>query len=73
MLAWDQLRQLKAKLEAAKRGGTAYDTYTRVHIDESLMRVTRALDAKQTIGGAAAAAPSLLQLLGVGGDGVPNK
>jgi hypothetical protein len=61
MLAWDQLRTLKAKLTAARRH--RLDDYTRVHLDESLMRVNRALDAKQMISGPPAPATSLLQQL----------
>jgi hypothetical protein len=49
MLAWDQLRKLKTRITAAKHSGQ--DEYTRVHLDESLMRINRALNATQTIGG----------------------
>jgi len=62
MLAWDQLRRLKTRLEAAKRGNL-HDAYTRVHVDESLMRINRALDAKQILGAPAPSTPSLLQML----------
>ena len=50
MLAWDQLRKLKTRVAAAKFPGQ--DEYTRVHLDESLMRINRALNATQTIGAA---------------------
>lgn len=67
VLAWDQLRTLKQRIGAA-RGGK-YDTYTRVHLDETLVRINRALDARQTIGSAAPVqAQSLLQQL-LGGQG----
>ena len=65
MLAWNQLTQLKTKLQAARRRNQS-DDYTRIHLDETLMRVTRALDAQQTVGGSAAPGRSisLLELLG---------
>ncbi len=47
MLAWDELKQLKARLAAVKTDKC--DAYTRIHVQESLARVTRALDAKETI------------------------
>jgi hypothetical protein len=59
MLAWDQLRTLKRRLSSSKAG----DRYTRVHYDESLMRINRALNAIQTIGAAEAPRQSLLQML----------
>ncbi len=62
MLAWDQLRTLKGRLRVAQKARPR-DTYTRVHVDESLMRIERALDAKQMIGQPAASGPSLLQQL----------
>lgn len=49
MLAWDQLRQIKARITAASRH-TQYDDYTRVHLAESRMRIDQALDAKVMIG-----------------------
>ncbi|HLV78720.1 MAG TPA: zinc-dependent metalloprotease [Chthonomonadaceae bacterium] len=45
MLAWDALRGLKAQIASARQGGS-YDDYTRVHLDESLMKINRALDAR---------------------------
>ena len=64
MLAWNELRKIKAQLIAAQNPAAPYDAYTQAHIDESLMRVSRALDAKQTIGGSGGArAASLLELL----------
>ena len=63
-LAWSELRTLKAQLVAAQKPAAPYDAYTTAHLDESLMRVNRALDAKQTIGGVAPArAASILDLL----------
>ena len=62
MLAWDQLRQLKTRIAAAK-AAPALDTYTRVHLDEALNRVNRTLDAKVMIGGAEPTGASLLQML----------
>jgi hypothetical protein len=65
MLAWDQLRRLRRAIQSAQSDGK-YDTYTQVHLEESLMRVNRALEARQMIGGVAPSrVPSLLeQLLG---------
>lgn len=48
MLAWDQLRQLKSKIALASR--STHDEYTRIHLDESMMRIQRALSAQQTLG-----------------------
>jgi hypothetical protein len=63
MLAWNDLRQLKAGILAAQK--ESYDDYTRIHLDESLARINRALDAKLMIGsGAPAMSISLLDLLG---------
>lgn len=64
MLAWDQLRQLQTKIKAAKH--SAKDDYTRIHLDESAMRIARALNAVQTLGGSSAAPRtlSLMDLLG---------
>ena len=60
-------RQIKNQITRAKSG--KYDDYTRIHLDESLMRINRALNAQQTIGSGGGGAPiSLLQLLG-GADG----
>lgn len=69
MLAWDQLRSLKSRLEAARRMRPK-DNYTRVHLDESLMRITRALNATQTVGAPAAPAQNILQML-LGGHIMP--
>jgi hypothetical protein len=64
ILAWDQLKQLERSLALASRRSS--DEYTRVHLAESRMRITRALEAKQTIGGASPArqASLLEQLMG---------
>ena len=64
MLAWNELRKIKAQLIVAQKLAAPYDAYTAAHIDESLMRVSRALDAKQTLGGGSPArAASLLDML----------
>jgi len=69
MLAWDQLRSLKGRLMAAQKAGFK-DTYTRVHVAESLMRIDRALNARQMISAPAASTSSLLQQL-LGGQDRP--
>lgn len=51
VLAWQQLRSLKDTIGIARHKGS-YDEYTQLHLDDSLMRINRALEAKQTIGGA---------------------
>lgn len=62
-LAWAQLRQLKGQILKTKRA--KLDEYTVAHLDESLMRINRALTATQTIGGGSGPASiSLSQLLG---------
>jgi hypothetical protein len=66
MLAWHHLRTLKARIQAAQ-AGNKLDEYTSVHLAESLMRVNRALNATQTIGGGGGGGPSIIQLL-VGAD-----
>jgi len=71
MLAWDQLRKLKPRVAAAMRPGQ--DEYTRVHLDESLMRINRALNATQTIGGGGQPANLLQLLLGNGAQAAPAK
>jgi hypothetical protein len=71
MLAWDQLRKLKSRVAAAMRPGQ--DEYTRVHLDESLMRINRALNATQTIGGGGQPANLLQLLLGNGAQAAPAK
>jgi hypothetical protein len=66
MLAWDRLRWLKGRIAASPKSA-ARDTYTRVHLAEAQMRINRALNASQTLSGAAPAAGiSLRQLLGGG-------
>ncbi|MBC8102053.1 MAG: zinc-dependent metalloprotease [Cytophagales bacterium] len=72
MLAWDQLRQLKGKLQTAQARPVpsgAYDAYTRIHLQETLAKVTRALNANYTLGGGQSSGPSLLQMLLGGGEG----
>jgi hypothetical protein len=71
LLAWDQLRQLRSRIGSARRSG-GYDTYTRLHLDEALMRINRALDARQMIGAPAPPQPNLLQLL-LGGSEQPGQ
>jgi len=64
-LAWDQLRILKTRIRSGR--GSDEDAYTRIHLDESLMKIDRALDAKVMIGGQAAPRQqSLLEMLGLG-------
>lgn len=67
MLAWNQLKQIKNQIARAKSG--KYDDYTRIHLDESLMRINRALNAQQTIGGGGGGGMSLMQLLLGGNEG----
>ncbi|HLK57071.1 MAG TPA: zinc-dependent metalloprotease [Chthonomonadaceae bacterium] len=63
MLAWNELRQLKTQIAAVK--DVSKDTYTHIHLEESLMRINRALNAQQTIGGSGSSRPlSLADLLG---------
>ena len=47
-LAWDQLRSLKTRIRSGR--GSDEDAYTRIHLDESLMKIDRALDAKVMMG-----------------------
>lgn len=62
MLAWNELRIIRARLMAAIP--RMREDYSRIHVEESLMRVDRALNAQQTLGGSSAPAPmSLLDLL----------
>lgn len=73
MLAWDQLRQIKTKLQTVSSGsstsaGTPYDTYTRIHLQETLAKVTRALNASYSLGGSQPGGQSLLQMLLGGSD-----
>lgn len=61
LLVWDALRTLRTRIQQTK----SKDEMTRIHLAECLMRINRALDAKQTLGGSAPAQRSLLeQLLG---------
>jgi hypothetical protein len=50
MLAWDTLRRLKAEVAKARKG--ELDAYTRLHLDESQMRIDRALNAQATVSAA---------------------
>ena len=47
MLAWNDLKTLKTSLAGAK--GRNLDEYSRIHIEQSLDVITRALDARITI------------------------
>lgn len=67
MLAWRDLRSLKASLDGLRKK-RALDEYTRVHFEDCAMRIQRALEARPVVG-----APSggggmnpLQQLLGGG-------
>ncbi len=46
MLAWDTLRRLKAKIAEARK--SELDAYTRLHLDQSQMRIDRVLSAQAT-------------------------
>jgi hypothetical protein len=76
MLAWDQLRQMRSSLQSAidhPAPGVTYDAYTKIHLDETLARVNRALSASLNIGGSSGTM-SLMQLLGAQttpGNGAP--
>ena len=48
MLAWDNLRRLKAEIALARKG--QLDAYTRLHLDEAQNRIQRVLDAKTNVG-----------------------
>ncbi len=63
MLAWNELRQMKAKLVAANAGGASYDEYTRLHLQDSLVKIKRVLDARMTLGQSGGGGGGLLQLL----------
>ncbi len=64
VLAWQQLRNLKSSITVASRQGK-YDEYTQLHLEDSLMRINRALEAKQTIGGSSGGRQlTLRELLG---------
>ncbi|MBX7134070.1 MAG: zinc-dependent metalloprotease [Fimbriimonadaceae bacterium] len=66
MLAWSHLRSLKGSIEGARKS-KSMDEYTRVHLAECAMRIGRALNAQQTIGGGSAPARNpLADLLGGG-------
>ena len=55
MLAWGELNRLKNRIATAAKANTQMDEYTKVHLAETLMRINRALDARVTVGSAAAA------------------
>lgn len=48
MLAWDTLRRLKGQIALARKGNL--DAYSRLHLDESQMRIERALNAQAVAG-----------------------
>ncbi len=50
-LAWDDLKKIKSRLTTALANPAKYDTYTRVHFEQALARVTKALDAQFVTGG----------------------
>lgn len=63
MLAWDQLRQIRARL-ASSQSSNGVDEYTRIHLSDSLTKVDRVLKAGYTLnGGGGDGGASLLQLL----------
>ncbi|HRI43815.1 MAG TPA: zinc-dependent metalloprotease [Fimbriimonadaceae bacterium] len=67
MLAWRELRSLKASLDTQKRK-KAIDKYTQVHYEDCAMRIQRALEARPVVGapsGGGGMSP-LQQLLGGG-------
>ena len=66
MLAWHELKQVRKSLELAGMAKD-YDTYTRLHLEDSAMKINRVLDAKLTIstGASGVARPlTLADLLG---------
>ncbi len=66
-LAWDQLRRIRSRITSGLTRKP--DEMTRVHLEESLTRINRALNTVQTIGGAPAPAPNpLAALLGLGNE-----
>jgi hypothetical protein len=67
-LAWNQLVTLQQRIAASRNG----ETYTKVHLRETAMRIKRALEAQQTIGGASAPSGNLLQML-LGGEDRPQR
>jgi hypothetical protein len=70
MLAWDQLRRLQTGIRLAQ--ARPHDEYTRIHLDESLMRIQRALNAQQMIGGDNGGGTNALSAL-LGGDAKSGK
>jgi hypothetical protein len=63
MLARETLRDLKTTLVVA-RGNATLDTYTKLHIADTLIKIDRALNAQLTLGGSGGGAqPNLLQML----------
>jgi hypothetical protein len=65
LLAWDQLRSLKSRIRLAQ--DRPHDEYTRIHLDEALMRIDRALSAHQVIETTRSTSSSPLSAL-LGGD-----
>ena len=66
MLAWNELRKLKIKIAASR--ARVHDEYTPIHLAESLMRIDRALEAKQMLQSAPTRTPSMLDRLLGGGN-----
>ena len=62
MWAWSSLKDLKARIGAARKKTT--DPTTEVHLDECSMRIQKALDAVDSVGGSSGGRPSLSDLLG---------
>jgi hypothetical protein len=69
MLAWSELRNLEQRI--ARSEGRAKDAYTPIHLSESRMRIRRALEAQQTLGGRPAPSLGLLEML-LGGQKPPS-
>jgi hypothetical protein len=67
MLAWEQLRSLRTRLAAAKTAG-GVDEYTRIHVNDSIAKIDRALNMQMTVGGSSGPSMgNLLQML-LGGE-----
>jgi hypothetical protein len=64
LLAWNDLRTISNRIKSINTSGA--DTYTRLHLEAATQAITRALEAKQTVGagGGASRGGSLLDLLG---------
>jgi hypothetical protein len=68
MLAWNQLRGLRERIQTAQKSDGSYDDYTRIHLADSLTKVNRALNAGIMLNSGSSGGPTnLLQML-LGGD-----